>query len=178
MIIRKIRKIRTIKFLSVEEDVPDEYIGESFEVAEVNEDDGVSGFIDWLNGQGTEENPFILDPNSMGAYKVYEGWDIDAFDDSIAVTSKESVAQWLTQKLLLQYDELDYFYEDTSNVGIPYIDKKTKDELDLIIRNEILGTPGVREILSFSSVVEEREYRLGFSVKTIEGETVWLSIGA
>ena len=177
MIIRKVRKIKTIKFLSVVDDVNfGEYIGESFEAVEV--DGSIVAFIDWLNGQGTEANPFTLDPFEVGTFKVYEGWDIDAFDDSIAITSKETVAQWLTQKLLLQYDELDYFYEDTSNVGIPYIDKKTKDELDLIIRNEILGTPGVREILSFNSVVEERLYRLEFSVRTIEGETVWLSIGA
>lgn len=177
MIIRKVRKIKTIKFLSVIDDVNDsEYIGESFEAIEAN--GSIVAFIDWLNGRGTTTNPFTLDPNSMGTYKIEEGWDIESFNGSIATTKKETVTQLLTQKLLLQYDELDYFYEDTSNVGVPYIEKKSKEELDLIIRNEILSTPGVNEILSFVSTVEDRAYKLEFSVKTTEGEIVWLSVEA
>lgn len=179
MIIRKVRKIKTIKFLSVIDDANDsEYIGESFETFINEEDNNDLYFIDWLNGRGTTANPFSLKASDMGTYTIEEGWDIDSFDDSIATTNKETVLQLLTQKLLLQYDELDYFYEDTSNIGIPYIEKKSKEELDLIIRNEILSTPGVNEILSFVSTVEDRAYKLEFSVKTTEGEIVWLSVEA
>lgn len=177
MVIRKVREITTITFISVINGNNDsEYIGESFE-AIVNEESGaVTGIIDWLNGN--EEYGFIKDPFDIGTFRIKKGWDIEAFENSIATVTKESVAQWLKQKLLIQYDELNYYYEDTSDIGIPYIDKKSKEELDLIIRSEILATPGVNDIISFTSRVEERKYILEFSVKVTEGEIVWLSIEA
>jgi hypothetical protein len=175
MVIRKVREITTIKFLSVIDNENDaEYIGESFEA--VIENQSITGFIDWLNGNSIDG--FIINPAEIGTYKIYTGWDIEGFDNSIASTNRESVAQWLKQKLLIQYGELNYYMEDTSDVGVPYIDKKSKEELDLIIRSEILNTPGVIDIMSFTSRVENRVYVLNFSVKTTEGEIVWLSIEA
>jgi hypothetical protein len=173
MKVRKIREITTIKFLSVNPSYT-EYLNQSFEV--ILDNGVITGFIDWLNGIGSELKPFILSPSIVGMFKSYKGWDIVAFDDSIATETEEIVTQLLRQKLLIIYGELNYFYEDASDIGIPYIDKKSKDELDLIIRNEILETPGVKEITTFSSKVQERLYILNFSVKTVEGEIIWLSV--
>jgi hypothetical protein len=175
MKVRKIREITTIKFLSVNPSYT-EYLNQSFEAILDNEG-VITGFIDWLNGIGSESKPFIiLDLDSVGIFKSYKGWDIVAFDDSIATKTEEIVTQLLREKLLIIYGELNYFYEDASDIGIPYIDKKSKDELDLIIRNEIIETPGVKEITTFSSKVQERLYILNFSVKTVEGEIIWLSV--
>lgn len=180
MKVRKIREITTIKFLSVNSQYT-EYLNESFEaVLELNGNELViTGFIDWINGGRLNEgvlNPFILQPSTVGIFKSFKGFDIVAFDDSIAKSNKDVVTQLLKQKLLIIYGELNYFYEDASDIGIPYIDKKSKEELDLIIRNEILETPGVQEITDFKSKIQERLYVLNFSVKTVEGEIVWLSV--
>jgi len=167
MRIRKVRKIRHITFLNASLSVNNEYVGESFEATIVN--DTITGFIDWLNGG-------LKAP--VGDYKQGESWDFEFFDDAYADTEVGIVTQLLQQHLSIQYGELNYAFEESSDVGIPYINKKTKEEMDLILKDEILSTQGVAKIIEYNSNVEDRHYTVEFTVETNGGDTVWLSTGA
>ena len=118
----RIRKVRTIDYVTITETPPDkkEYLGKSFERVD-------GSFKDWLNGNNvtgylTELTPFT--------FKTDKGFDIELFDGSITETINEFVMNRLYQKLLIQYGELQYSYVNTEMVGIPYLNKKTKAEMD------------------------------------------------
>ena len=160
----KIRKVRKITYITYIEGAPPEYVGKSFEAILVN--DTITQFIDWLNGG-------VAVP--VGDYENGKGWDMTIFDDSYTENNTDTVTQLLQQKLSIQHGELNYDFENSLDVGVPYIDKKKKDELDLILRDEILSTQGVDQIISFESTMKDRHYTLKFSVKTSGGDTVWLS---
>jgi len=165
MRIRKVRKIRYITFINASLSENNEYVGESFEAVVVN--DTITKFIDWLNGNG-EVIP-------IGDYTQGDGWDFDFFHNAYALSEVEIVTQLLQQHLSIQLGELIYSFEDTSNIGIPYINKKKQEEMDLILRDEIASTQGVAKILTFKSVMEDRLYKLEFTVETNGGDTVWLT---
>lgn len=167
MKIRKVRQITYITILSGEA----EYVGKSFEA--VIENEIITGFKDWLNGNVT--NGFIKSVSGF-TFTRQQGFDIEIYENAIANNNADTVKNRLYQRLLLQYNELKYSYVKTEGVGIPYLNKKTKAEMDLILRNEIISTEGVDKIIEFNSTVVNRVYHLEFKVTTVKGEIVWLTI--
>lgn len=171
----KIRKVRQIEYITINQAPTgeSEYIGESFEVVDSSAED--LEFKDWLNGNYVDGFTRLLSEGfSYGELKT--GYDIKIFEDSVTTREQEVVAQKLTQRLFIQYNELNYDYEITDNLGIPYLNKKTKEEMDLIFRREILRTPGVKRIDTFNSKVENGKYILNFKVISQGGESIWLQI--
>lgn len=75
----------------------------------------------------------------------------------------DAVAQAAKTRLMLFTGE---WYLDTSD-GTPWrtgvLGKYTKDVYDLVIRSRILGTPGVDEILSYSSTFDGNSRALSIS---------------
>lgn len=167
MKIRRVRKITYITFTNATLQENQEYVGKSFEAVVAN--DTITKFIDWLNGNG-EVVP-------VGDYTQGEGWDIKMFDDAFAEKEVQVVANRLQQKLSIQQGELAYPFEPTSElIGVPFVNKKTKEELDMILKSEINSTEGVKTIAKFvSSMDENRKYSVEFVVITTGGESAWLS---
>jgi len=58
--------------------------------------------------------------------------------------------------------------------GIPYWDilgkKVSKSYVDLILQQKILEERGVKELVSFSSSIKDRQYSLTFQVRVVTGE--------
>lgn len=83
----------------------------------------------------------------------------------------ETVAQRLKIRLLTWRAEwfLDLGY------GVPYMDvigkKVPKSRVDSILQQEILAERGVKEIVSFTSTLQNRQYSASFRVKVGTGET-------
>lgn len=170
----RIRKIREIKYITIKSatSANKEYVGKSFE-AIINQNKDIVGFKDWLNGNNS--NGYTKDIEDF-AFDTGSGIDIELFDNSIASTNVDVVRNRLIQKLSIQYGELQYNFIETFNIGIPYLNKKSKAEMDLILKNEILKTEGVKQILEFNSTVVDRHYKLEFKVLIDKGEIVWLTI--
>lgn len=83
----------------------------------------------------------------------------------------QTVAQRLRIRLLTFQEE--YFLDTT--YGVPYFQrilgkKASKASVDLIFQQQILLERGVKEIVSFSSTFQNRQYSLSFSVKVNSGE--------
>lgn len=84
----------------------------------------------------------------------------------------ETVSQRLKIRLLTFMGE--YFLDTT--YGVPYwqrllgIKQTSKAAIDLILQQQILEESGVKEIVSFSSTFQNRQYSLSFSVKVVTGE--------
>jgi hypothetical protein len=164
----RIRKVRKIKYVTVLDYTEDErYKDKSFEVV-YNQSGEISGIKDTILGG-------ITDILLFQDYEVGEGFDIVMFNNSYTNTVLEYATQLLQQKLSIQLGELSYNYERTSDIGIPYINKKTKNELDLILKNQIINTETVKEILEFSSTFENRHYSCNFKVMIQGGDILWLS---
>lgn len=68
----------------------------------------------------------------------------------------------------------EYFLDTT--YGVPYwqrllgIKQTSKAAIDLILQQQILEESGVKEIVSFNSTFQNRQYSLSFSVKVVTGE--------
>lgn len=82
----------------------------------------------------------------------------------------ERVAQRLL--ILLRSFKNEWFYDTT--YGIPYhqsiLGRKTsKAGVDLIFQQAILSEPGVKQIVTFTSSLVNRQYSLTFSVKVVDG---------
>lgn len=169
MRIRKVRAITYITFTSSDLPANNIYVGKSFEAIVV--DETITGFKDWLQGG-------IKPP--IGDYKKGQGWDYEMFYGSYTDNEVDRVTQKLQQKLSIHLGELIYPFEETSEIGVPYLNKKTQAEMDLILLEEISSTDGVAEVMSFDSTFnrDTRHYSLKFSVKTRGGEQLWLSTEA
>ena len=171
----KIRKVRQINYIKITQapEGESEYVGESFEVVDPTAED--LEFKDWLNG--SYANGFTrLISDGFSHEDIKTGYDIKIFEDSDTTEEKEVLAQRLIQKLYIQYNELNYDYEITDNVGVPYLNKRTKEEMDLILRREISNTVGVKRIDTFNSKIENGKYTLSFRVISQGGESIWLQI--
>lgn len=168
-----IRKIREITYITII-NTPlgkEEYKNKSFEA--IVTEAGIIEFKDWLNGNS--ENGFTVSVSGFG-FTSKKGYDTTIFENQIATDSTELVKQRLMQKLSIQYNELRYEYVKTENIGIPYLNKKTKEEMDLVLRSEIASTEGVEKILEFNSRMVNRVYHLDFKVRTTGGDITWLTI--
>lgn len=93
-------------------------------------------------------------------------------DAGITHPYTENVSQRL--KILLLSFKGEWFYD--TQYGVPYyqsiLGKKTsKAAVDLIIQTAILSEPGVKQIVSFSSTLINRQYSLTFQVKVVDGTT-------
>ena len=88
----------------------------------------------------------------------------------ITQESAEVVAQRLSIRLKTYLGEwfLDVGY------GVPYYQqilakKTTKVAVDRIFQQQILSERGVRELVSFSSTFENRQYNMSFKVRVMNG---------
>lgn len=88
------------------------------------------------------------------------------------VDSPEAVAQAVLTRLRLVQGE--WFVDTTA--GTPYsteiLGKTTQRQRDFAIRSQILGTEGVKEIVSYSSSVVGRKYLVEAKISTIYGTTI------
>lgn len=168
-----IRKIREITYITITNTPSgkEEYKNKSFEA--IVTEAGIIEFKDWLNGNETDG--FTTSVTGF-TFTSKKGYDITMFENQIATEIKELVRHRLIQKLSIQYNELRYEYVATKSIGIPYLNKKTKEEMDLILKSEIASTEGVEKILEFNSKMIDRVYHLDFKVRTTGGETTWLTI--
>lgn len=84
----------------------------------------------------------------------------------------QTVGQRLKIRLLTFMGE---WFLDTT-YGVPYwqrllgIKQTSKSAIDLIFQQQILSEPGVKEIVSFDSTFQNRQYSLSFRVKVVTGE--------
>lgn len=83
----------------------------------------------------------------------------------------QTVAQRLKIRLLTFMGE---WFLDTT-YGVPYWQsilgkKTTKSRVDLIFQQQILLEAGVKEITSFKSIFQNRNYSLEFTVKVVTGQ--------
>lgn len=176
MIIHKLRKIQLVKALDGPYPYKDEsYKDESFEYRV--SDDGIM-IKDWINGGKDENHPYWI-IYSGNTSIPYEAYDIELSNqDPHSTNNVDYVTQKLLQNMNIFTNELNLPFENTNNIGIPYINKYSKGELDLIIRDYILNTPGVDRIEEFKSELkgsDKRTYVLDFKVISVRGEIIWLS---
>lgn len=90
--------------------------------------------------------------------------------DYVTEPFTQTVAQRLKIRLLTFQEE---WFMDTT-YGVPYWQqilgiKSTKSAVDTIFQQQILAETGVKEITSFSSTFENRNYSLTFTVKVVDG---------
>lgn len=92
------------------------------------------------------------------------------------VDSAAAVAQAIKTRLLLMTNE--WFLDERE--GTPYIPDilgyGTYSTRDIAIRSRILGTPGVTEIIKYSSDVEARRFTVEVTVMTSYSETATVSV--
>lgn len=136
--------------------------------------------IDWLNGG-------YSDPMMIGNFIINkEEYDTLFLNRKLTTTLFDYTKNMILQKLHIHLNEFNYRYENTEEIGIPYLEKPNADELDLFIKEAILSTTGVREILEFKSRLVSADageygknkvtYYVEFTVITETGDTVWQSI--
>jgi hypothetical protein len=167
-------KTKTITF----ENNAGNYSGLSFEYLQ----DESEAFVikDWLNGGYSS-------PGSIGSFKINpEEYDTPLLNRGFSKTPTEYVKAKILQKLNIHLNEFKYRYENTEDIGIPYLDKPTVNELDLFIKEAILSTAGVKEITSFISRKatidagdfgkNKAKYYAEFSIKIETGDELWQSI--
>jgi len=84
----------------------------------------------------------------------------------------QTVAQRLKIRLLTFQEE---WFMDTT-YGVPWLQRllgqkqASKSGIDLIFQQKILEETGVKEIVSFESTFQNRQYSLVFKVKVVNGE--------
>lgn len=163
-----------------------EYIGKSFQYIDPIGDDSKSAgrFIDWVYGSPGNYTKEVGDVAFPEQYTIdTHNLDTKFLNRGFTSTLREYVEQKVWQKLSIHREELDYKFEDVINVGIPYLDKLSTEELDLFIKDAILSVLGVKEISKYiGSVIKEDnnsgklKYEVKFELLTEEDEKVWQSI--
>ena len=168
MKIRKVRQIDTIT-ITAPVNIDRIYVGKTFEITTIlDEGDEILVFKDWLKG-GLKEI-------GMLSFERDSGWDMTMFTGAYTNSIEDTVIQKLQQKLSIFLGELNYPFENTSEIGLPYIEKKSKEEMDLVLYDEISRTEGVINITEFESeMTDDRVYRLKFKIETQGGISEWLS---
>lgn len=110
---------------------------------------------------------FKLDSNS---------WDIIWHNGPLLVSDTTQTPVEVTGqriKILLQTWLGEWFINTA--YGIPWeqqiIAKKntSKASVDIILQKQVLADPGVKEIMSWDSTLENRAYSLTFSIKVVDG---------
>lgn len=95
---------------------------------------------------------------------------------SFLVDTPEAVAQAIQTRLLLWTGE--WFLD--SQEGTPYetaiLGYGTQGSRDSAIKQRILGTPGVSQILNYSSNVQDRKLSVACTVETIYGANASIAI--
>jgi hypothetical protein len=137
--------------------------------------------IDWLNGG-------YSNPVALGNFTINDDeYDTEFLNRGFTQTLFNYSKEKILQKLNIHLNEFRYKFENTEDIGIPYLEKPTADELDLFIKEAILSTIGVKEITSFNSkkvTIQDAgkygrnkvSYYAEFNVKIETGENVWQSI--
>ena len=136
--------------------------------------------IDWLNGGYSAPVP-------LGSFDVNEEeYDTTFLNRGLTATLSEYTSERIKQKLNIHLNEFSYRFENTEDVGLPYLEKPSGPELDLFLKEALISTTGVREITSFASRVGSTDagkygknkltYFAEFTIKIETGEELWQSI--
>jgi hypothetical protein len=174
-------KTETITFRDVPV-IPEDYRGKSFKKIKVLQGDiMVDGFINWVNGGLTAIN--TINGYQGNVITNEPAWDVSFFGRDFTADLREYVQNKILQKLNIHRGELDYKFESTLEVGVPYLDKLTEEELNFFIREAIMEVIGAKEITKFKSeIVLDKEragksnYIVKFEVITERGDLIWQSI--
>lgn len=167
MMIRKLITEKIIKIIS-SSTLATEYVGKLF-VVDPQDD---TFFIDWLNGGRALLSDVVFQVVDQEAYSIKQG------NNTMTQNVREYVASLLVMRIYTQKGELYYPEEPNSRLygSGPWF-KKTKAEVDLLIRRIILETNGVESIRTFESEVKNGGiYTCSFELILVEGETLWQSI--
>lgn len=114
----------------------------------------------------------------MADLKLNSNHDIDWNNLVLTQDNTESVAQKVKLRLLRYFGE--YFLN--VNIGIPYLQEITKkgvskEYVDTIFIDEILGTVGIVSLDSYESVLTSQGvYQAAFAATTVEGVTFQFNI--
>jgi hypothetical protein len=107
--------------------------------------------------------------------------DIIFVNGSAPVTTTQQINVAQRIKITLQTFLGEWFLNTT--VGVPYFEAifgkvKSKASIDLLLQEKILADPGVIEMVSFESELDnsKRVYSMSFKVRTSEGVTDDISI--
>lgn len=87
------------------------------------------------------------------------------------INNREAVAQAIKTRLLLLQGEWFLDVESGTPYSTAILGVNTQATRDLAIKNRILKTLGVLELKSYSSQVNERNFTVQATVKTIYGPT-------
>lgn len=176
----KTNKIKKSKIITFDAD-SGEYSNLSFQYINDEADENYGSFIDWVNGGHT--SPVFA---GTGTILEREEYDTEFLNRAVTQTLEEYTLHRLIQKLNTHLNEFNYRYENTENIGLPYLEKPSSDELDLFIKEAILNTVGVKEITEFASRSAAGDadefgknrvtYFAEFKIKTETGEEIWQSI--
>ena len=106
----------------------------------------------------------------MGDFLLASDEDIDTSNGIFSLTSD------IGQKIKIH---LNSFYGEwflDSTYGVPYFQsifarKLTKSNIDSIFKNQILSVNGVKEILSYSSTLQNRIYSYTANIRYEDGST-------
>lgn len=108
-------------------------------------------------------------------YKLDGDGDLDLLELAIKVyaTEEETLRQRLQIRLRLIQGE--YHLNILSGVpylGTPFTDKGSKVAVDNLLKNYIINTPGVVELLEYSSEINDRALSVSFKVSGETGAVV------
>ena len=102
--------------------------------------------------------------------------EIEVTDDDLSLTTgAEGIRQHMTQRLRTFLEEwfLDF------RIGVPWFQQVLKKNYDPVvvdaaIKGEIVNTPGIEELTSFSLevVTATRQLTVSFQARTIEGDVI------
>lgn len=107
----------------------------------------------------------------MSTIKIDSNGDIALEkNDVVLLTGKDEIAQVLKQELRVFLGE---WFLDTRE-GVPYyqdILKKAPDigRIDAVLKNRILSSPGIVELLEFQVELNQRNLELVFKARSTEG---------
>lgn len=115
---------------------------------------------------------FLLETNPISPYHHDIVWNNGPLTKEYTTQPfTQTVAQRLKIRLMTFLGEWVY----NTAYGVPYWErilgkKVDKSSVDLIFQQQILLEEGVKEITSFSSTFENRNYSMTFQVRVVTGE--------
>lgn len=107
----------------------------------------------------------------MTTLKIDSQNDLELVNNDLGVvTGRDEIGQILRHELRVFFGE--WFLDES--IGVPYYEEifvKGQDlaQIDAILKEKILNTPGVVELIAFALDLNGREASLSFTARTTEG---------